>query len=197
MSRGPSRTLDASERALVRQLVESELGRLRRLARGLGSVDADDLVQDTLVRACRSCGSLRDPQAGRAWLRTILTNVWRDRARRDCRSPDEVPIDDESTFAPPRRARAHEPPRFVEGLHVAGVGSFSSHDVHVVLDRLPPRYRAPLVLRYLQGYDVNGVAELLDLPAGTVMSRLHRGRARFDRELRRYADESGAEPRIS
>lgn len=180
--------LDRREQTELARLARAELPRLTRLAQRLGGVDADELVQDTMVRACRSYGSLRDDQAGLAWLRAILTNVWRDRLRARGRSPDRVPFDDEQH---PARNGGPDGQRHYESLLVARVGAFSEHDVHLVLDRLPQRYRLPLVLRYLEGYDTAEVADLLDRPVGTVMSQLHRGRRRFEHELCRYADESG------
>jgi RNA polymerase sigma-70 factor (ECF subfamily) len=57
--------------------------------------------------------------------------------------------------------------------------------------RLPEIYRAPLVLRYMDGFATKEIARLLDAPLGTILARLHRGRQRFERELWTYAQESG------
>lgn len=155
--------LGVDERTELQRLCRQELPGLYSLARRLGGVDAGELVQDTLERACRSFRSLRDPQAACKWLRTILTNIWRDRMRRDGRLPGEVPVEDERDFSLYRTLEEED----------------------------PLRYRAPLVLRYIEGFDTTEVATLLDLPDGTVMSQLHRGRQRFERELWSYARESG------
>lgn len=183
--------LGVDERTELQRLCRQELPGLYSLARRLGGVDAEELVQDTLERACRSFRSLRDPQAACKWLRTILTNIWRDRMRRDGRLPDEVPVEDERDFSLYRTLEEEDPLPYSDTLHVDFLGAFSEHDVHVVLERLPLRYRAPLVLRYIEGFDTTEVATLLDLPDGTVMSQLHRGRQRFERELWSYARESG------
>ncbi len=161
------------------------------LARRLAGADAEDLVQEALLRACRSFGSLRDVRAGGKWLRVILTNVWRDRLRMQDRAPDEVPVDTEEQFSLYRRLAEEDPFPYSDTLHVDFLGAFSEHDVHVVLERLPPRYRAPLVLRYVEGFSPGELTELLEQPLGTVLSQLHRGRQRFERELWRYAEESG------
>lgn len=190
MAQGGS-VLGASERATLQRLATQELPGLYALAYRLGVVDPEELVQDTLLRACRSFASLRDPQAGPKWLRTILTNVWRDRLRRDGRRPDELPVEEEQTFSLYRTLEEEDPFPYSDTLHVDFLGAFSEHDVHEVLRRLPVRYRAPLVLRYIEGFDTAEVAGLLDLPGGTIMSQLHRGRQRFERELWRYAQESG------
>lgn len=60
-----------------------------------------------------------------------------------------------------------------------------------MLQRLPPLYRAPLVLRYMEGFRTKQIARVLELPLGTVLSQLHRGRKLFERALWGYAGESG------
>ena len=186
--------LDVGERSTLQRLARQELSGLYRLARRLGGADPEELVQETLLRACRSFATLQDPQAGCKWLRTILTNVWRDHLRRDGRLPDEVPVEEEQTFSLYRTLAEEDPFPYSDTLHVDFLGAFSEHDVHVVLDRLPSLYRAPLVLRYIEGFATAEVAALLQLPEGTVMSQLHRGRQRFERELWAYAEESGMVP---
>lgn len=183
--------LRTGERTTLQDLARQELPRLYALARRLGVVEAEDLVQETLVRACRSFGSLRDVDAGGGWLRMIMTNVWRDAVRKDGRTPDEVPVEREETFSLYRAIEEEDPFPYSDTLHIDVLGAFSEHDVHVVLDRLPPLYRGPLVLRYLQGFSPDEIARGLELPPGTVLSQLHRGRQRFERELWDYARESG------
>ena len=183
--------LRSSERAALRQLARSELPRLYALARRLGGVDPEDLVQESLLRACRSFGSLRDVQAGPKWLTTILTNTWRDWLRKELREPAEVPVEEEGPFSLYRIIEVEDPFPYSDTLHVDVLGAFSEHDIHDVLQRVPPLYRVALVLRYLEGYSVAEVAEILDRPPGTVMSQLHRARQRFEREMWAYAGESG------
>lgn len=186
--------LQTTQRAVLQQLARDELPGLYALARRLADGDvAEDLVQETLLRACRSFGSLRDVRAAPKWLRTILTNVWRDRLRRDGRWPSEVPLgaDDPETFSLYRTLVDEDPLPYSDTLHVDFLGAFSEEDVHVVLHRLPVHYRAPLVLRYVEGFDTNEVADMLELPLGTVLSQLHRGRQRFEQQMWAYAEESG------
>ena len=181
--------LDTRERTALQRLARQELGGLYALARGLGGPDPEELVQETMLRACRSFGALRDPAAGPTWLRTILANVWRDALRRDGRRPDEVQVEIEEELSLYRTLVEEDPFPYSDTLHVDFLGAFSEHDVHLVLDRLPPWYRAPLVLRYIEGFATDEVAALLELPRGTILSRLHRGRQRFEQELWRYAEE--------
>jgi RNA polymerase sigma-70 factor (ECF subfamily) len=69
--------------------------------------------------------------------------------------------------------------------------SFGPEDVRAVLQRLPDRYRIPLVLVYVDGFATKEVARILDTPLGTVLAQLHRGRKLFERQLWDYAGEQG------
>jgi RNA polymerase sigma-70 factor, ECF subfamily len=182
--------LRTHDRAMLQRLARQELPGLYALARHLDASDPEDLVQETLLRACRSFGSLRDRRAGGRWLRVILTNVWRDRLRKGDREPEEVLVDETAPFSLFRRLADEDPSPYSDTLHVDFLGAFSEVDVHEVLRRLPSRYRIPLVLRYVEGFSATETAEILELPPGTVFSQLHRGRERFEAEMWRYAEES-------
>ena len=184
--------LKTSDRAAFQQLARDELAGLYALARRLTGRDAEDLVQEALLRACRSFASLREPRAGGQWLRVILTNVWRDRLRKGSREPTEVSLDDAEGFSLYRTLVDEDPFPYSDTLHLDFLGGFSEDDIHTVLQRLPVRYRAPLVLRYMEGFPTKQTARLLELPLGTVLSQLHRGRKLFERALWDYAIESGA-----
>lgn len=187
---------ETMERTSLQALARAELPGLYALARQLtrSASAAEDLVQDALLRACRSFHALRDVQAGPKWLRVILLNVWRDQLRERERRPDEVPVDPApgpDEFSLYRTLADEDPFPWSDTLHVDFLGAFSTVDVHLVLQRLPERYRIPLLLRYVEGFDAGEIAELLDLPAGTVYSHLYRGRHHFERGLWEYAEESG------
>jgi RNA polymerase sigma-70 factor (ECF subfamily) len=186
------RALDTNERQAFQQLVCAELPGLYSLARRLAGGEAEDLVQEALLRACRSFGSLRDHQAAPKWLRTILTNAWRDRLRKRGRQPREVSFDaDVDGFSLFRTLIDEDPFPYSDSLHLDFLGLFGEDDVHVVLGRLPDRYSAPLVLRYVEGFATKQIARMLDLPLGTLLSQLHRGRKLLERGLWEYARESG------
>ena len=184
--------LDTAEQTQLRDLVRSQLPRLYRLAARLGGHDPEELVQETMVRACRGFATLRDLQAGPKWLTTILTNVWRDAMRRRGTRPREIStaVVDEG-FSLFQQLTDEDPWPWSDTMHVDFLGAFSEEDVHLVLHRVPALYRAPLVLRYIEGHGVEDVAEILDRPPGTVMSQLYRGRSHFERLLWAYAVESG------
>ncbi|WP_205745942.1 sigma-70 family RNA polymerase sigma factor [Egibacter rhizosphaerae] len=183
--------LETEDRTALQLLAREELPGLYALARRLAGADAEDLVQEALLRACRSYGSLRDRQAATKWLRVILTNVWRDRLRKGYRDPGEVLVDEEEGFSLYRTLIEEDPAPYSDTLHIDFLGAFSEEDVHLVLQRLPAKYRGPLVLRYVEGFATAEIAEMLELPLGTVLSQLHRGRHRFEREMWSYAEESG------
>ncbi|XVV00590.1 RNA polymerase sigma factor [Actinosynnema sp. CA-248983] len=177
--------------AAFERLARAELPGLYALARRLCRDEAEDLVQECLLRAFRAFGSLRDQDAGGGWLRAILTNVWRDRVRSDQRTARETPIGDMEDFSLYRTLVDEDPFPYSDSLHLDFLATFGAEDVHAVLDRLPDRYRAPLVLRYVDGVPTKTIARLLGLPLGTVLAQLHRGRKLFERELWVYAAERG------
>lgn len=174
-------------------LARAELPRLLALARRLTARDSDaeDMVQEALLRGYRAYAGLHDPSAGGAWLRTILVNVCRDRMRRHDRTFDELPVADPDDFSLYRRIAEEDPFPYSDTLHLDFLHAFGREDVRQVLLRLPESYRVPLVLCHMAGYATKEVAKLCDVPLGTVLARLHRGRKAFEREMWAYAEEMG------
>jgi RNA polymerase sigma-70 factor (ECF subfamily) len=84
-----------------------------------------------------------------------------------------------------------DPFPYSDSLHLDFLEQFDRDDVHAVLRSLPLLYRTPLVLVHMEGYQVKELAFVLDVPLGTMLARLHRGRKLFERELWRYAQEHG------
>jgi RNA polymerase sigma-70 factor (ECF subfamily) len=151
----------------LRERFESELlphlrslyGTAHRMARN--SADAEDLVQETLTRAWSGLDRLVPGSNARAWLHTILQRVRTDAWRRRSRRPELVEL------TGPEPASPHSP------AAVAAAGL----DVERALLGLPETYRAAVVLRDLEGFSYQEIAEILGVALGTVMSRIHRGRA--------------------
>ena len=143
------------------------------------------------MRAYRSFSTLADPQAGGGWLRKILVNAYRDRLRKEARSVQEVAVDEVDDFSLYRTIAEEDPFPYSDSVHMDFLHSFAREDVHAVLLRMPDIYRAPLVLRYMQGYATKEIARMLDAPLGTILARLHRGRKLFERELWAYARQAG------
>lgn len=148
-------------RALHAALEESR-GRLYRIAYSWchNAALADDLVQETLVKALKYSDQLRDPNTIKSWLYKILTNCWRDHFRRNRETvdiDDVVLVDD------------HDPEFHQERREVV-------EKVRAGIATLPVGQRQVLTLVDLEGCSYIEVAEILDIPIGTVMSRLCRAR---------------------
>ena len=181
----------ASASGGFRTLAEEQLPRLYRLARRLVGDDAEDAVQDALLKAYRSYGRLEYAAAGPAWLTAILLNCCRDRARARARRPEEVELDEVEEFSLFRQIADDDPFPYSDSLHLDFLQQFGAEDVRSVLAGLPERYRVPLVLVYCEGYHAKEVAFFLEVPLGTMLARLHRGRKLFERRLWDYAQEYG------
>jgi RNA polymerase sigma-70 factor, ECF subfamily len=145
-----------------------------RVARHLASSreDADELMQETYARAFRSWRSFQPGTNLRAWLLRILTNLNIDRGRRQQRRPDEQPLEEGDYFLYNKLEAAGDgdtdEDRVVERL--------SQNDVVAALSEVPHDFRDVVVLVDIGDFTYADAAQILDIPIGTVMSRLHRGR---------------------
>lgn len=182
---------DQRAKEVFQALAREHLPCLYALARRLTRHDSEDLVQEALLRGYRSHGTLKDADAGCHWLRAIMVNVYRDRIRKDARTIEEIPASHLEDFSLYQTLAEEDPFPYSDSLHLDFLHAFGREDVRQVLLRLPGIYRAPLVLRYMQGFATKEIARLLGLPIGTVLAQLHRGRKAFERELWRYAKENG------
>ena len=152
-----------------------------RVARHLaGSRDeAEDLVQETYARAFRSWRSYTPGTNLRAWLLRILTNLNIDRGRRTQRTPQTMPLEANDYYLYDKLAEtgggASDEDRVVERL--------SQDDIVSALSAVPHDFRDVIVLVDIGDFSYQDAAQILDIPIGTVMSRLHRGRRILKREL--------------
>jgi RNA polymerase sigma-70 factor (ECF subfamily) len=174
-----------------RVLAETQLPRLYGIARHLVGDEAEDAVQDALLKGYRAFDRLEHAEAGPAWLSSILVNVCRDRGRARARAPVEVSLDDVEEFSLYRKIADEDPFPYSDSLHLDFLEQFGADDVRAVLARLPDLYRIPMLLVYVDGFATKEVAAMLDAPLGTVLARLHRGRKLFERELWDYAKTNG------
>jgi RNA polymerase sigma-70 factor (ECF subfamily) len=157
-----------------------------RVARRLVSTreEAEDLMQETYARAFRSWQSFQPGTNLRAWLLRILTNLNIDRGRRIQRSPDLQPLEEGDYYLYNRLEESGREPnndqdRVDERL--------SQDDVVAALSAVPHDFRDVIVLVDIGDFSYADAAQILEIPIGTVMSRLHRGRRILKREL---ADEA-------
>lgn len=182
--------MEQTTAADFKEVVRPHLPWLYGLACRLVGDRAEDMVQECLVKAFRNFDQLRDQQATAAWLRQILVNLVRDSARRDARQAEEVPVEQvDDSYSLYRRIADEDPLPYSDSLHLDFLSCFTVPDVWAVLDQLPPHYRTPLVLVHMYGVPTPEVAKALDLPQGTLLSQLHRGRKRFEQALWDYAEE--------
>lgn len=151
------------------QLVTEQIPRLRRYARALvGAQRADDLVQDCLERAW-SRRRLWDGRGElRSWLFTILHNLYVNSLRRQANAPPLDPLPDE------------DPPALAPSRHEAAL---DLRDLQRALEQLSPEHREVLLLVGLENLDYATAATVLNVPSGTVMSRLARAREALRRTL--------------
>jgi RNA polymerase sigma-70 factor (ECF subfamily) len=165
------RTRDG-DAAAFRQLIDATSERLYRLALHLmrDGDEAEDVVQETYIRAWQRRGDLRDPHAVVPWLSRIARNAARDRLRWWRRRPEKSRIEID-----PAASGAGADAQLADAERAA--------QVRRALDVLSEKHRVILVLREVEDMSYEQIAELLDLPLGTVESRLHRARAALARKL--------------
>ncbi len=151
--------------------------------------DAEDLVQDTMVSAYRFFGGFEAGSNCKAWLFKILTNTFINKYRRRVREREVqtqiVEDDARSLISEEAREASRDPERFMPSSNLL------SEDVKRALDAVPTDYRMAVVLCDLEDFSYKEIADIMDCPVGTVMSRLHRGRRLLQRSLREYAVAQG------
>ena len=135
--------------------------------------EAEDLVQETYARAFRSWQSFTPGTNMRAWLLRILTNLNLDRGRRIQRTPDLQPLEESDYYLANKLASAGGE-EILEQEQV--VARLSQNSVVDALSDIPPQFRDVVVLVDIGDFSYADAAQILDIPIGTVMSRLHRGR---------------------
>lgn len=172
-------------------LVREQVPRLYSIARSLVGEEAEDAVQDCMLKAFEKYGQLHDPEAAAGWLRVILVNCCRDRGRAMARAPLQVNFEEAENFSLYRKIAYEDPFPYSDSLHLDFLQGLGREDVHAVLLRLPEIYRVPLVLVHMQGFLAKEVARILGVPLGTVLARLHRGRKLFEKQMWAYAQENG------
>ena len=152
--------------------------------------EAEDLMQDTYARAFRSWRSYQPGTNLRAWLLRILTNLNIDRARARQRRPQTEPLEEGDYFLYNRLAGSGGDQTPEEEERV--LARLSQDGVVAALSELPHDFRDVVVLVDIGGFAYAEAAQILDIPVGTVMSRLHRGRRILKRQLAEEASDDAA-----
>jgi len=174
---------------LLLPLLNSAYGTAMHLTRN--RADAEDLVQEASLLACRGFGTFEQGTNFKAWFFRILTNCFYSKYRKRKREGTQLELEDSpelylycQTAAAGLHARTEDPAAAV-------MARMDSEQVGSAIDALPEEYRVVATLYFLQDFSYQEIAEVLDVPVGTVRSRLHRGRRMLQKALWTVAQERG------
>jgi RNA polymerase sigma-70 factor (ECF subfamily) len=156
--------------------------------------DAEDLVQETYLKAYRAYDSFEEGTNLKAWLYRILTNTYINKYRKDSRRPSEVDLGAVEDLYLYRRMGSEETAEAARTTEDRVLDSLVESDIKKAVESLPENFRLPVLLADLEGFSYKEIAEILDIPIGTVMSRLHRGRKAMQKVLWDYAQSRGLLP---
>lgn len=149
--------------------------------------DAQDLVQETYLRAVRAFGALVADSNLKSWLFTIMRNIWLNQLRHSRSGPRFVEIDAEDD------GNVQWFDHLAADPHIVFVRKLEREEVRQAIESLPAPYREVVVLRDIEGFSYQQIAGILGCPAGTVMSRLGRAREKLRQLLSQWqADTTGS-----
>jgi RNA polymerase sigma-70 factor (ECF subfamily) len=151
--------------------------------------DAEDLVQETFAKAYASFHQFREGTNLKAWLYRILTNTFINNYRKKQREPQPSMSEDVEDWQL-ARAESHTSSG-LKSAEMEALERLPDSDVKDALSQLPEDFRLAVYLADVEGFPYKEIAEIMDTPIGTVMSRLHRGRRQLRAMLTDYARERG------
>jgi RNA polymerase sigma-70 factor (ECF subfamily) len=153
--------------------------------------DAEDLVQETYLKAFRGYGGFQEGTNLKAWLYRILTNTYINTYRAKKRRPEQTDLDDVEDFYLYRRMGGLEAAKASRSAEDELMDYFTDSEVKDAIEALPEQFRMAVLLADVEGFQYKEIAEILDIPIGTVMSRLHRGRKSLQKQLFEFAEQRG------
>jgi RNA polymerase sigma-70 factor (ECF subfamily) len=156
--------------------------------------DAEDLVQETFLKAYRAYDSFTAGTNLKAWLYRILTNTYINKYRKAARRPDEVDLGDVEDLYLYRRVGSEESAEASRTTEDRVLDGLVEADIKKAVESLPENFRIPVLLADLEGLSYQEIADILEIPIGTVMSRLHRGRTAMQKTLWEFASKRGLLP---
>jgi RNA polymerase sigma-70 factor (ECF subfamily) len=153
------------------------------------AADAEDLVQETYLKAYRAFGTFTEGTNLKAWLYRILTNTYINSYRAAKRRPEVTDVEDvEDLYLFHRLSSGDGLGRSAED---EALDSFTDDEVKAALESLPDAFRMAVLLADVEGFSYKEIAEITDVPIGTVMSRIHRGRRALQKALLGLAHQRG------
>jgi RNA polymerase sigma-70 factor (ECF subfamily) len=153
--------------------------------------DAEDLVQETYLKAYRGFGGFQEGTNLKAWLYKILTNTFINTYRARRRRPEESDIEDVEDLYLYHRLGGLEAAATGRSVEDEVLEHVTEAEVKEALESLPEQFRIAVLLGDVEGFSYKEIAEILDIPIGTVMSRLHRGRKALQKRLYDFGHERG------
>lgn len=153
--------------------------------------DAEDLVQETFLKGYRAYERFEAGTNLRAWLFRILTNNYINTYRKKQRRPSQTDLEDVQDLYLYRRLGGDELASIGRSAEDELFDQITDTDILDALEGLPDQYRTAVLLADVEGFAYKEIAEILDIPIGTVMSRLHRGRKKLQEQLYSFGVERG------
>ena len=153
--------------------------------------DAEDLVQETYLKAYRAFHTFQEGTNLKAWLYRILTNTFINAYRSKKRKPEQSDIEDVEDLYLYRRLGGLEAAAAGRSAEEEVLEHFTDTEVKEAVESLPENFRMAVLLADVEGFSYKEIAEILDIPIGTVMSRLHRGRRALQKALFEFGMERG------
>jgi len=153
--------------------------------------DAEDLVQETYIKGWRSFHTFQEGTNLRAWLFRIMTNTYINKYNAQKRKGTEVELDDVEELFLYKRLGSIDQSQLSSSAEDQMLELFTDDEVKNALEELPEDFRMPVLLSDVDGFSYKEISEMLEIPIGTVMSRLHRGRKAMQKMLYEYARERG------
>jgi RNA polymerase sigma-70 factor (ECF subfamily) len=155
------------------------------------AADAEDLVQETYLKAYRGFNTFQDGTNLKAWLYRILTNTYINSYRAAKRRPEIADVEDVEDLYLYRRLGASEGADAGRSAEDEVLESLTDDEVKGALESLPDNFRMAVLLADVEGFSYQEIAEITGVPIGTVMSRIHRGRKALQKALGQYAATRG------